>query len=76
VVTIESPHRSLVNAFVRYVDTVQAEHPEEHTTVLIPEYVPRHWWQRVFYNQNARRIRAGLIGRPNVIVLDVPYSPG
>lgn len=75
VVIIESPHRSLVNPFVRYVEAGQTEHPDEITMVLIPDYVPRHWWERMLYNQNARRIREGLVGRPNVIVLDVPYAP-
>ena len=65
---IESPHRSLVNPFVRYVEVGHTEHPDEITMVLIPEYVPRHWWERMLYNQNARRIREGLVGRPNVIV--------
>jgi hypothetical protein len=26
------------------------------------------------YNQNAHRLRSQLIGRPGVVVLDVPYS--
>ena len=73
VVIIDSPHRALVNPFVRYVETQQAEHPAEVIVVLIPEYVPRHWWERMLYNQNAHRIREALVGRPRFIVLQVPY---
>jgi len=73
VVVVESPYRSLVNPFVRYLEGAQADHPNEVIVVLIPEYVPRHWWDGVLYNQNARRIRDAVIGRSGIVVLDVPY---
>jgi amino acid transporter len=73
VVVVESPYRSLVNPFVRYLETSQAEHADEVTVVLIPEYVPRHWWDRILYNQNGHRIRQALVGRRDFVVLDVPY---
>ena len=73
VVIIESPHRSLVNPFVRYVEAHQTEHPGEVAMVLIPEYIPRHWWDRILYNQNAHRLREALVGRSNITVLQVPY---
>jgi amino acid transporter len=73
VVIVESPYRSLVNPFVRYLEVSQTEHPDEVTIVLIPEYMPNHWWDRILYNQNSRRIRQALVGRRDVVVLDVPY---
>jgi amino acid transporter len=73
VVLIESPYRSLVRPFLRYLDVAREEDPEAVLVVLIPEYEPRHWWERLLYNQNSRRIREALIGRPEVVVLDVPY---
>ena len=44
--------------------------------VLLPEYVARHWWERFLYNENGRLIRDGLLGRPNILVADVPYRRG
>ncbi len=41
--------------------------------MLIPEYVPLHWWDRIRCNQNSHRIRQALVGRRDVVVLDVPY---
>jgi amino acid transporter len=73
VVIVESPYRTLVNPFIRYLETTRSEHAGDVTVVLIPEYVPRHWWDRLLYNQNAHRIRDGLIGRRDIVVLDVPY---
>ena len=41
--------------------------------VLMSEYIPRHWWERFLYNENARRIRDALLGRTNILVAGVPF---
>ena len=41
--------------------------------VIIPEYVARHWWERLLYNQTSKRLRAALLGRPDTVVAAVPY---
>lgn len=73
VVLVESPYRALVRPFVRYLEVSQAEDPDRLTIVLLPEHLPRHWWDRVLYNQNVHRIRAALVGRKDFVVLDAPY---
>ena len=73
VVIVESPYRSLVNPFVRYLEIDAGRHPEEVTVVLLPEHMARHWWERILYNQNIHRIREALVGRRDIVVLDVPY---
>jgi hypothetical protein len=42
--------------------------------VVIPEYVARSWWERILYNQSAKRLRTALLGRPHTVVVDVPYQ--
>ena len=73
VVLVESPYRALVRPFVRYLEVSQAEDPNRVTIVLLPEHLPRHWWDRILYNQNVHRIRAALVGRRDFVVLDTPY---
>ena len=73
VVIVESPFRSLVRPFVRYLEVLGEEDPDKLTLVLIPELVPRHWWERVLYNQNSKRLAAALVGKEGVVVLDAPY---
>ncbi len=73
VVVVESPYRSLVRPFVRYLETSVEEDPDAVVIVLLPENLPRHWWERILYNQNVYRIRDALVGRPEIVVLDVPY---
>ena len=73
VVVIELLFRSLVRPFVHYLDISQREDPERMTIVLLPEHMPRHWWDGVLYNSNVHRIRAALVGRRDIVVLEVPY---
>jgi hypothetical protein len=41
--------------------------------VIIPEYVAPSWWERILYNQSAKRLRRILLGRPYTVVVNVPY---
>lgn len=76
-VVVESPYRALAGPLMAYLDVLDrawpADRPEPITFVVIPEYVARHWWERILYNQSARRLRAVLVGRPHTVVVDVPY---
>lgn len=72
-VVVESPYRSLVRPLVRYLEVSQAEDPERLTIVLLPEHLPRHWWDRLLYNSHVHRIRGELVGRKDFVVLDAPY---
>jgi hypothetical protein len=47
--------------------------PAPTTIVVLPESVARHWWDRVLYNQTARRLKAALVGREHTVIADVPY---
>jgi amino acid transporter len=72
-VIVESPYRQLVRPFVRYLEDAASRAGDDVLVVLLPEYVVRHWWERFLYNENARRIRSALLGRPNILVAEVPY---
>jgi hypothetical protein len=41
-------------------------------TVLLPEVVPRHWWQEGLHNQTVLTLQLALRGAPGVIVTIVP----
>jgi amino acid transporter len=77
IVVVESPYRALVGPLVAYLDVLDRSWPPDQeapiTFVVVPEYVARHWWERILYNQSARRLRSTLLGRPMTVVVDVPY---
>jgi len=76
-VVVESPYRALVGPLLSYLDVLDQAWPPGHesptTFVVIPEYVARRWWERLLYNQSAKRLRAALLGRPHTVVVNVPY---
>jgi amino acid transporter len=76
-VVVESPYRALAGPLLAYLDVLDAAWPPGKeapiTFVVIPEYVARHWWERVLYNQSAKRLRTVLLGRPHTVVVNVPY---
>ena len=69
--------RALVDPLLAYLDVLDqtwpADKPEPITFVVIPEFVARHWWERLLYNQSANRLRRALLGRPRTVVVNVPY---
>jgi hypothetical protein len=72
-VVVESPFRSLVRPLVRFLEDAAERGGDDVLVVLLPEYVPRHWWERFLYNENGRRIRRALLGQSNILVAEVPY---
>ena len=76
-VVVESPYRALVGPVVTYLDVLDRAWPPDKepptTIVVLPEYVARHWWDRLLYNQAAKRLKAALVGREHTVIADVPY---
>ena len=69
---LESPFRSLVQPLLRYIDAIDKS-DDRPITVVLSEFVPRHWWEWFLHSQTAFRLKAALLFRPNTIVIDVPY---
>src|SRR4029077_20578502 len=73
-VILASPYRVLIEPVIAYLDVLNAAWPADTagpmTIVVLPEYVARHWWERLLYNQSARRLKAALIGREHTVIAD------
>jgi len=70
---VESPYRSLVEPILAYIDGLDRTHPGGVVTVVLPEFVPKHFWQKFLHNQLAVRLQKALLNRPNTVVVNVPY---
>ena len=69
---VESPFRSLLQPLLHYIDAIDKS-DDRPITVVLSEFVPRHWWEWFLHSQTAFRLKAALLFRPNTIVIDVPY---
>ncbi|HZD10792.1 MAG TPA: hypothetical protein VE553_05560 [Candidatus Binatia bacterium] len=76
---VPSPYRSIAGPFLDYLDRVDAEAKDGWlATVLIPAFVPAHWWQNLLHNQTAWLPRVALLYRrhargKNRAIIDVPF---
>jgi amino acid transporter len=72
-VVLTSPYRSLLRPLLDYVDQIQARGDDQMVTVVLPEFLPRRWWQHILHNQTALLVKGALLFRRNLVVADVPY---
>jgi hypothetical protein len=75
-VVLPSPYRSVLRPIVDYVENLRMLSPGELVTVVVPEIVPRRWWEHFLHNKTALYIRTTLMFKPNVVVVAVPYLLG
>jgi hypothetical protein len=73
IVIIESPFRSFVAPMLAYIDGIDRIDPGAYITVVLPEFVPAHFWEGLLHNQSAGRLKRALIHRPNTVLINVPY---
>ena len=67
------PYRSVLSSFLDYVEGLLEKEPDTWVTVVIPEILPAHWWHGVLHNQRALLMKASLLFKDRVILIDVPF---
>ena len=72
-VIVESPYRSLAGPLLAYIEALKDTHPHDTLTVVLPEFVPSHWWEQLLHNHTALRLKAALLFHPGIVVANVPY---
>ena len=75
-VVIPSPYRSVLRPLVEYVDSLRLVMPGELVTVVVPEIVPKRWWEHLLHNKTAFYIRTAFLFKPNIVVTTVPFLLG
>jgi hypothetical protein len=75
-VALPSPFRSVLRPLVDYVENLRMVTPGELVTIVVPEVVPRRWWEHFLHNKTALYIRTAFLFKPNVVVTSVPYLLG
>ena len=75
-VVVPSPYRSVLKPLVEYVENLRMVTPGELVTIVVPEIVPRRWWEHLLHNKTALYIRTAFLFKPNVVVIAIPYLVG
>ncbi|MBE7475010.1 MAG: permease [Anaerolineae bacterium] len=75
IVILESPYRLLLEPLLDYINDLDTRRqPGEIITVVVPQFVPRHWWHNLLHTQTAFMLRITLLFRPGIVITDVPYQ--
>ena len=78
-IVIPSPYRSVIEPLLEFLDKTDMEHNDGlQATVVLPEFIPAHWWDAILHNQTAWLLKAALLyHRHNLgfqrVIIDVPY---
>ena len=73
---VPSPYRSILKPLVEFVENLRMVTPGELVTIVVPEIVPKRWWEHLLHNKTALYIRTAFLFKPNVVVTAIPYLVG
>lgn len=74
-VILDSPYRLLVEPLLAYIDQIDANRqPSETITIVVPQFVPKHWWANALHTQTALTLRMALMFRRGIVITNVPYQ--
>ncbi len=73
-VIIESSYRLFLEPLLEYIEKIEVlKQPNEIITIVVPQFVPRHWWNNILHTQTALSLRMALLFKPDIVITDVPY---
>jgi amino acid transporter len=74
-VILDSPYRLLIEPLMDYLQKLLSiRGKNEIITVVVPQFVPAHWWENLLHNQTALMLRFVLLFKPGIVVTEVPYQ--
>jgi amino acid transporter len=72
-VVLKSPYRSLIEPIMQYIDEVEAERDDDQIVLVLPEFVPARWWEKIMHNHSGLMLKLALLHKRNVIVCNIRY---
>jgi hypothetical protein len=73
-IVLRSSYRSIIRPLIKFIETVEWKNAEtDHITVLIPQFITKHWWHYILHNQSSLLLRAYLFTQKDVVIATVPY---
>jgi hypothetical protein len=75
-VVLGSPYRSVIRPIVEYTRGLSRRGESDLVSVVVPEVIPRKWWEHLLHNKTALYIRTAFLFQANVVVINVPFLLG
>lgn len=70
---IDSPYRSVIDPIVKFIGEFEERYPDVFTTIIIPAFVTRNWWDAILHNQTSLFLKNALRAKKSRVVTTVRY---
>jgi hypothetical protein len=70
---IPSPFRDFGAPLSEYLTEYRLLHEQQRMAIYLPKYVVGHWWEHIFHNHRANRIRKQLMYVRGAMIVLVPW---
>jgi hypothetical protein len=70
---VVSPYRATPAPLANYIEALHLERPDITLSVVVPQLIPRRYWQRLLHNRTGQRLRRMLTSYEGVVIIEVPF---
>jgi amino acid transporter len=74
-VVLNSPYRLFLEPLLEYIDKIDVTlRGDETITIVVPQFIPKHWWNNFLHTRTAEVLRKVLLQREDIVITEVPYQ--
>jgi hypothetical protein len=74
-VSLNSPYRLMIEPLLEYLERLEAVRKQnEVITIVVPRFIPKHWWANLLHMRTAETLRKMLLNRDDIVIVEVPYQ--
>ncbi|MBP9680846.1 MAG: APC family permease [Bacteriovorax sp.] len=70
---LNSPYRSVLGPLLDYIDQVHVDSGKDMVSVVVPEFITRHWYHQFLHNQMTLVLRTALRLKSGKVVTSIRY---
>lgn len=72
-VILESPYRLFIEPLLSYIEELDENKlPNEVVLVIVPQFIPKHFWNNWLHTRTADTLRRVLLFRKDIVIMEVP----
>jgi len=72
-VVLDSPYRLFIEPLLSYIEELDENKlPNEVILVIVPQFIPKHFWNNWLHTRTADTLRRVLLFRKDIVIMEVP----
>jgi hypothetical protein len=72
-VVLDSPFRLFIEPLLSYIEELDENKlPNEVILVIVPQFIPKHFWNNWLHTRTADTLRRVLLFRKDIVIMEVP----